>query len=211
MKKIFLCLCVLLSLDSYADISAKVLSIHDGDTITATVKGAKLRVRLLGVDSPEVDFNGYSQGEVAIKARDYLRSLVPIEAEVLLKTQKNSLDGNGRMLAQIFYKGQDINYMMLKSGWAAMYFIYPFDKKIVSDYSQASNGAELSKLGSFSIPYLHEPVAYIFRQSKKGFPGNNFVADFKLKKIFTEIESIPAHRRVFFPSEEIALSQGYHW
>ncbi len=211
MKIFVICFGVLLSFNANADLSGKVVVINDGDTLIVNIKGIKTRVRLLGVDGPEIDFNGHTQGQVAIEARDFLRNLIPLNSEVILKPQEKSMDSHGRLLAQVFYQGQDINYLMLKSGWGAMYFIFPFDKKIVRDYSLASESAIAGKLGSFDLQFAHEPLAYIFRQSKKGFAGNNFAADFELKKIFSDVEMIPAHRRVFFPSEEIALSHGYRW
>ena len=41
-------------------LSGKVLSIHDGDTLTFLPTGEikKAKLRLLGVDTPEIDFNG---------------------------------------------------------------------------------------------------------------------------------------------------------
>jgi micrococcal nuclease len=208
----FVCL-VFLSLNVFADYSGVVLSIHDGDTITILEKGApkKTKVRLLGVDTPEVDFNGRTQGEMAFKARDYLRSLIPLNSEIIVKPQEKSLDSNGRTLGQIYYQGQDINYLMLKAGWGALYFIYPFDKKVVSDYVEISGEAISNKRGIFSDLYLNEDLAYMFRINVKGVEGNNLFGDFLTKVLKHNIEEIPSNRRVFFPTESIALSQGYRW
>jgi len=211
-KSLFICL-TFLSLNVFADYSGVVLSIHDGDTITIQEKGAlkKTKVRLLGVDTPEVDYNGHSQGEIAFIARDYLRSLIPLNAEIVVKPQEKSLDSNGRTLGQIFYNGQDINLLMLKAGQGALYFIYPFDKKLVNEYAHASGEAMNKKIGIFSPQYEQEELAYMFRINVKGIQGNNLFGDFQTKILKSNIEEIPANLRVFFPSEDIAFSQGYHW
>lgn len=213
MKKLVLLFLLFTTAFAQADISGRVQSIHDGDTlnILEAKSGKKARVRLLGVDTPEIDFNGHSQGVVAERARDYLRSLIPINAEIIVKPQEKSLDSNGRYLGQVFYQGQDINYKMLKAGQGVIYFIYPFDKKLFSDYSAVAQLAQDSNAGMFSDEFNQELLPYIFRQKTKGFPGNNFPADFKLKKLYQNVEDIPVARRVFFASEADALSQGYRW
>lgn len=202
MKNLILVFSSVFSLSAHSAITGKVLSIHDGDTLQLEIKGKKERVRLLGVDTPEVDFQGETQGEAALKARDYLRSLLPLNSQVEVRTQDKALDSNGRLLGQIIYQGRDLNLEMLQSGLAAVYFIYPFDKKVVSTYVAAA------EIGALKADQLVLP-GYIFRQKVKGYPGTNMVADFTLKCLSSDIEKVPVFRRVFFSEESIALSQGY--
>ena len=202
MKNLILVFSSVFSLSAHSTITGKVLSIHDGDTLQLEIKGKKERVRLLGVDTPEVDFQGETQGEAALKARDYLRSLLPLNSQVEVRTQDKALDSNGRLLGQIIYQGRDLNLEMLQSGLAAVYFIYPFDKKVVSTYVAAA------EIGALKADQLVLP-GYIFRQKVKGYPGTNMVADFTLKCLSSDIEKVPVFRRVFFSEESIALSQGY--
>lgn len=208
-----LSLSFLFSSHVYADVSGKVFSVHDGDTIVMveTITGKKNKVRLLGVDTPEVDFMGATQGETAILARDHLRSLLPLNADIVVKPQDNSMDSNGRLLGQIFYKGQDINLLMLRAGWGAMYFIYPFDKKLVSDYTRVSEEAVINKRGIFAPVFADGQVPYVFRQDIKGLPGTNLVGDFQTKLLKNSVDEVPVYRRVFFNSETIARSQGYRY
>ena len=131
-----------------AEISAKtltgiVLSIHDGDTLTFMPSGEikKAKLRLMGVDTPEIDFNGTSQGEVAFLALDYLMSMLPVNSTIQIELSDKITDSNGRYLGQIKYQGRDLNLEMLKAGWGATYFIYPYDKKMVVDYQMASKKA----------------------------------------------------------------------
>ena len=202
MKNYIFVLLSIFTFSAHSAITGKVLSIHDGDTLQMEIKGKKERVRLLGVDTPEVDFQGETQGEAALKARDYLRSLLPLNATVEVRTQDKALDSNGRLLGQIIYQGRDLNLEMLQSGLAAVYFIYPFDKKVVSLYVAAAEAGAL-KADQSVLP------GYVFRQKVKGYPGTNMVADFTRKCLSSDIEKVPAHRRVFFSDESIALSQGY--
>lgn len=217
MFKISLVLFVLsfLQLASAETLVGRVLSLHDGDTITVQFESQskKEKVRLLGVDTPEVDFNGKSQGEVAEMARSYLQSLLPINSTIQVELPKNGLDSNGRYLGKVIYNGVDINLEMLKAGMGAVYFIYPYDKKTVIEYMSVSETAALNGLGIFSDKFKSAPFGYMFRQMMKGVPGTNFVADFETKKIYSskDIESVPHYHRVFFSLEETALIHGFNW
>src|SRR5436189_24155 len=43
------------SSDIEGPLSARVLSVHDGDTITVQLEDRKEKVRLIGIDAPEID------------------------------------------------------------------------------------------------------------------------------------------------------------
>lgn len=193
----------------------KVLSIHDGDTITVllSAQSKKEKVRLLGVDSPELDFNGKSQGLVAEMARDYLKSILPLSSTINIELPKSGLDSNGRYLGKIIYNGLDVNLEMLKAGMGAVYFIYPYDKKTVVEYMNISEMAASNGVGIFSDKFKSNPLGYMFRQMTKGVPGTNFVADYETKKLYSskDIESVPHYHRVFFSLEETALIHGFNW
>lgn len=201
---------------SAKSISGEVQSIHDGDTITIKLKDStnqKTRVRLLGVDTPEIDFNGHSQGRAAIVARDYLRAILPLNSIVKIELPVGSMDSNGRYLGQIFYQGVDINLEILKAGLGAVYFIYPYDKSMVVTYLKASEEASFKRLGIFSDEFRETLLPYMFRQEMKGVIGSNIVADYDTKKLYPAelIEKVPHYRRVFFSSEETAVVHGFNW
>lgn len=216
MKMFFTLIFLLLinsSLSLAADIRAIVTGVHDGDTLaaTATTGGVKYKIRLMGVDTPEVDFFKKSQGDVAFKAREYLKQLAPVGSEILIIDGSNSLDKHGRILGRIKSNGQEINQEMLRQGWGLPYFIYPFDKRIVSDYIKASKEAYENRRGLFSIEHEDTEEPYLFRMSSRNQVGINPVGDFELKKVFApeDIDQIPVWRRVFFPNLEMAYSNGY--
>ncbi len=214
LKKIFLIILLIPSVEAKG-LVGKVLSIHDGDTLTFLPEGSpkKAKLRLMGVDTPEIDFNGNSQGEVAEAARDYLRSLLPLNSTIRIELSDKGMDNNDRYLGQVIYNERDLNLEMLKAGWGAVYFIYPYDKKIVVKYAEASRLADEQNVGIFSEKYQNEPLPYIFRQDSKGIPGTNMVGNFKTKKLYNSesIQEVPHYYRVFFSSDVMASSQGFSW
>lgn len=191
----------------------KVLSVHDGDTLTAlsVENSTRYKVRLMGVDTPEVDFMKSTQGEAALAARDFLRSLIPADGMITL-SDDSQIDKHGRILGRLLDGKTELNLEMLKNGWGLIYFIYPFEKRIVSDYSKASKEAFDNKRGIFSNKYSDTEAPYQFRMRVQNFVGRNLVGDLEFKKVLPpeEIETIPVWKRVFFPSFESAYQNGYN-
>lgn len=193
----------------------KVVSIHDGDTLTFIPDGAtkKAKLRFLGVDTPEIDFNGHTQGEIAVIAKNYLQSILPINASIKIELSENGTDANDRYLGVVFYNNVDLNLELLKAGMGAVYFIYPYDKKMFINYSEASRLADEQNIGIFSPQFEKELLPYIFRQESKGIPGTNIVGNFQTKKLYASenIDEVPHFLRVFFSSDSIATSKGFSW
>ena len=205
-----------IQLASAETLVGRVLSIHDGDTLTVQLDNQvkKEKIRLLGVDSPEIDFNGKTQGAVAEMARDYLKKLLPLNSVIHIDLpDKGGRDVNGRYLGIILYNGMDLNLEMLKAGMGAVYFIFPYDKKMAVTYMDAAETAAVNEVGLFSQKYKQELLGYVFRQKVRGMGGTNIVADYATKKLYSSenMELVPHYHRVFFSSEETALIHGFNW
>lgn len=98
-------------------ISAEILSVGDGDTVAVQDSGKRLKVRLACIDAPET-----SQRPYGMAARTKLRSLLPIGAQVSLRTK--AVDRYGRSVAELFRNGQNINQQMVRDGQAFVYWQY---------------------------------------------------------------------------------------
>lgn len=195
-----------------AEILARVTSVHDGDTFTAVGihDKVKYKVRLLGVDTPEILHFEQTQGQAADDAKKFLLSLLPVGTEFTLG-KETQFDKNGRVLAQIILNGTDLNFLMLKEGIGYFYFIAPFNKRILSEYSEAAKEAFFAKKGVHSGIYLGLKESYIFRMDAQGLIGKNLIGNLKSKDLFDpkEIAQIPTYERVFFLDEEQAIRAGY--
>jgi micrococcal nuclease len=197
-----------LSFSAFA-LEVRVTDVHDGDTITAvgTVDSLKYKIRLMGVDTPEVEFFQHDQGEGAIQARDALRAILP-KGTVVTISDDSDVDKHGRVLGRILKGDTDVNEEMLRQGWGFLYFIAPFDKRVLNDYSDAMEEAVTQKRGLF-VSKFEEP--YLFRLRVRKQVGRNLVGDLQTKQLFIpeDIGQIPLWRRVFFVDEADAKNLGY--
>ncbi|MCY3742882.1 MAG: hypothetical protein OXH00_17855 [Candidatus Poribacteria bacterium] len=76
----------------------KVIRVYDGDTITIeTPIGTTPSLRLVGVDTPEINASSRAEKHRAIAARDYLRNLI-LGKYVFITFEKSetTLDGIAR-------------------------------------------------------------------------------------------------------------------
>ena len=98
----------------------KVISVYDGDTITvSTVDNQKIKIRLYGIDAPELKKQPYGKA-----SRDYLQKLILNKTVEVTDLGK---DLYGRTLAKIFYKNEYINLKMVSTGNAWHFAQYSKD------------------------------------------------------------------------------------
>jgi endonuclease YncB( thermonuclease family) len=139
-----------------------VLSVGDGDTITITNGAQKIRVRLACIDAPET-----SQTPYGIESREALQKLLPIGAEVTVRTK--ATDRFGRTVGEVLKGSTNINQQQVASGNAFIYWQYisGCDRQT---YTRLENDARLKHLGVWSVPNgIQRPWEY--RRNRKGDSG----------------------------------------
>ena len=100
----------------------EVAHVYDGDTFR-TSKGEK--VRLLGINTPEMPYNDNPGEPMAKKAKKRLAKLIAGQL-VQLKTDKDKKDTYGRTLAQVYLRnGSWVNGLLLSEGYAFVYTFAP--------------------------------------------------------------------------------------
>jgi endonuclease YncB( thermonuclease family) len=98
---------------------AKVERVSDGDTITATSSNqTKLRIRLLGIDAPEVPHGKKPGQPFGEEARDYLDHLIGGKT---VRVDAYGPDRYHRVLAMIWDEQVNVNLLMVAMGYAEVY------------------------------------------------------------------------------------------
>lgn len=103
----------------------EVLSVYDGDTFTILYDGVKRRVRILGIDTPEMRPKAGPQYPAAVAARDAARELI-LGKVVRLDLDEKKFDAFGRLLARVYVTGPDgeeveVGQWMIDNGHAVAY------------------------------------------------------------------------------------------
>lgn len=102
----------------------KVISVYDGDTITVAAylksdsQCYKFKVRLNGIDSPEMRGSSETEKQHAIQSRDALKGRILNE---IVELDIFGLEKYGRILANVNYRGENMNNWMVKQGYAIEY------------------------------------------------------------------------------------------
>lgn len=76
----------------------------DGDTIYASVNGARLKIRLLGIDTPESVSETKENTPEGEAASEYVRTLLHSGDELFLEYDEQTFDKYGRTLAYVWLK-----------------------------------------------------------------------------------------------------------
>ena len=112
--RLFGCIAIFTPLLLFA-LSGKVVSIHDGDTITVLQGKQQIKVRLFGIDAPELK-QPYGK-----KSKQFLANLIAGE---VVEIDENGKDKYKRTIGTVYLNGTDINAQMVLNGYAWAYVKY---------------------------------------------------------------------------------------
>ena len=123
---------------------SSVRYIHDGDTLHLN-DGRK--VRLIGINTPEVARDNRPAEPYAIKAKNTLKSLFKNDKSITLVFGKDKKDHYGRFLAHAFLAdGTNVQAAILQHGLASAIAIPP-NTRFASCYLDVERSARCSKAG----------------------------------------------------------------
>lgn len=119
-----------------------VSRIIDGDTFECDTG---LRVRLIGIDTPEL-----SQAPYGAQAAQALAALMPVATAVELERDVQPTDRYGRLLAYVWRDTLMINWAMVRNGWAVL-LTYPPNVQYVERLQEAQRSARDEGVGLWAV------------------------------------------------------------
>lgn len=131
--------------------SAQVVAVHDGDTITVKLDGRTEKVRLVGIDAPELDDERQDYRDAGYTARNYARSRLGGES-VTLETEPRQGDRDrfGRLLRYVVLRdGTNFNEEMVRKGYVHVYDRFEFTLK--PRFKSAETEAKHEKRGVWTL------------------------------------------------------------
>ncbi|MFH0840526.1 MAG: thermonuclease family protein [bacterium] len=139
---------VLINSQDNTEIYYKVVNIVDGDTMDVNINGNIERVRLIGIDTPELvdprqPVECFAR-EASDKAKEVLSNQkVRLESDIT----QGDRDKYGRLLRYIWLEdGTNFNKLMIAQGFAHEY-TYDFPYRYQDEFRQAENYVRNNKTG----------------------------------------------------------------
>ena len=139
-------------LQSDTNVLVDVVKVHDGDTLSVLFNKKKEKVRLIGIDAPEMGQKIWGK-----RAKKYLENILSSSGwRVRLEFDVEQRDKYDRILAYIWTKdGRMINILMFESGYA-MLFTVPPNLEYVDNLGVAQKQAKEKGVGIWGIKGLKE-------------------------------------------------------
>ena len=142
-------------------VEGEVVEVVDWDTITVYTGGKRERVRLLGIDTPELHHPQRGEEPLGREAGDYTRErLLGLKVMLIRDPESDDRDRYGRLLRFVeLPDGTDFSSELVERGLARVMTGYNCSRK--PDYLRAEEGARERGLGIWGI------------EERKEAPGKN--------------------------------------
>lgn len=129
-----------------------VMFVHDGDTVSMIINKKREKVRLIGIDAPEMGQKPWGE-----EAKRHLESILQnSEWKVRIEFDVEKTDQYERVLAYIWTTDKKlVNLMMIKNGYAMLYTVPP-NVKYAEEFRKAQVDARKKRLGIWSDYGLRE-------------------------------------------------------
>ena len=136
---------------------ATVERVADGDTLIATSENStRLRIRLLGIDAPEIPHRGKPGQTYGVEARHHLLRLV---LNRVVRIELFGSDAYRRLLAVIWHDGVNVNVEMVRGGFAEVYRGARC-QAYCRDLADAERRAQGERAGIWAQEQYESPAAY---------------------------------------------------
>ena len=150
----------------------KVTEVYSGDTVKVEGHDIEVRVRMVGVDAPEVSRGWGKPGQAfSQEARDHLAGLIRNKT---VDVQGHGLDDLGRVLGVIHLKERNINLEMIRAGLAEVLRGLAPHKFDLIPYWLAEKQARDAGIGVWSLgdEYI-SPARFRAEHTRKGHEGES--------------------------------------
>lgn len=135
-----------ISQNNFQPETVKIEQVFDGDTFSAKINGVNEKIRILGIDTPEVS-GGYREGECFGENASVFTKKTLAGKSVMLISSKtgDQTDQYGRLLRYVELNNEDIGKTLIAEGYAESYKKFPHDRK--QEYNSLEKKAKSEKKG----------------------------------------------------------------
>lgn len=108
-----------------SEVTVSIDSVIDGDTTRVWLDGKRESVRYIGIDTPEMNYDGGEPDCFASEASDFNRNLLSRNDQLRLVFDEERRDRYGRLLAYVYTGPTLLQAELLKEGYATTLEIPP--------------------------------------------------------------------------------------
>jgi len=181
-------------------IPVEVVDVTDGDTIKIVLEGQAQKLRLIGVDSPELNHPTRGEEPFALSARDFTRKRLAGQT-VGLEFDVEKTDQYGRLLGYIWLGDELFNETLLKEGYAQV-VTFPPNVKYVDRFRSAQQTAIQNGNGLWS------EESQVKDNGKRAYVGSTESNKYHFPDC-KWAQKIAPKRQIWFGSGSEAASAGY--
>ena len=128
------------------------LSVNDGDTFKIEVDGEKKSVRLLMIDTPEMNYDKGQPMPFAEEAKAYTEKILKEAKTIEVLLDKGPKEDNyKRLLAYVYVDGKMLQESLLEAGYGAIRYVNEPNNSLEKELRQIQEKAKKAKLGIWSI------------------------------------------------------------
>ena len=139
-----------------AQLAGRVVGVTDGDTLRVNHEGESLRVRLYGIDCPEMKQTGGKEARTLARRLTFGRVLL---------IESKGLDRYRRVIGRVFlFSGETLNRELVKAGRCWWYQKYAPDDETLAELE---NEARAKKLGLWAEPNQIPPWTWRRKMRKR--------------------------------------------
>lgn len=128
-------------------VDVKFLNANDGDTFNVEMDGKKQKVRLLMIDTPEMNYNKDKPMPYAEQAKERSTELLKNADSVQLLFDKGpETDKYDRLLAYVFVDGMSLHEILVSEGLAAVRYVNKPNDTLVQELRSIEQQAKEQKV-----------------------------------------------------------------
>ena len=128
--------------------NATFLRVVDGDTFLAEIDGEEEYVRLLPVDTPELDNKAGKSQPFAEEASERMEDFFDKFDPIYLEYGTEERDRYDRVLAYLYTENNELfNELLIREGLARVAYVFPPNDKYADGFYKAESEAKSEKIG----------------------------------------------------------------
>jgi micrococcal nuclease len=189
------------------EIPVDSVAVIDGDTLKVKMNGKEDTIRLLLVDTPEINHPRLGEQPLGEEAKQFTKQMIENAKTIELEKGGPGRDKYGRFLAYVYVDGKSLQEELLKNGLARLAYVDQPHVKYVDQYEKIQKEAQLKGIGIWQWKNYVQKDG--FHKEAVGFVASKN-SDVYHPADCDVVKQIKPENRLYFMTEQDAQASGRH-